>query len=199
METDRSGANYLVVRSAMKIIGDPDVSNSEIIILGGFMIMPKIPGNVHLQNMTLRHLSENGAGVNGNSPFTMKDVIAEQCGGFGVSTDGTGVVGTCTNIEVRQCGWSGVYASDGASITLIGAKTTVNDNCTNGHSDVYGLEVNGPLSTIQLVPPLTKETVSINNGGGGNYGADDGADINQIKTIGGEATRSRTNNRCICV
>jgi hypothetical protein len=29
---------------------------------------------------------------------------------------------------------------------------------------------------------LTKETVSINNGGGGNYGAVDGADINQIKT-----------------
>jgi hypothetical protein len=42
-----------------------------------------------------------------------------------------------------------------------------------------------PLSTIQLVCPLTKETVSIGNGGGGNWGAPEGGngDIAQIKTI----------------
>jgi hypothetical protein len=39
-------------------------------------------------------------------------------------------------------------------------------------------------STIQLVSPLTKELVAIDNGGGGNWGARiGGADINQIKTI----------------
>ena len=147
------------------------------------MIMPKIPGNVHLQNMTVRHLSKDGSGVGGFSSFTMEDVIAEQCGAIGVSAGGTGVVGRCTNIEVRKCGMSGVYATEGASITLIGAKTMVHDNCTSGNSDTHGLEVGGPSSIIQLVSPLTKKTVSINNGGGGNYGAERGGNINQIKTI----------------
>ena len=48
----------------------------------------------------------------------------------------------------------------------------------------YGLQVYGSSSsTIQLVSPLTKEQVSIDNGGGGNWGAGGGGDINQIKTI----------------
>jgi hypothetical protein len=190
VETDADGKSSLHIPFSMNIIGDPGVLNNEIIILGGFLIMPKIQGNVHLQNMTVRHLSEDHSGVAGLSSFTMKDVIVEQCGGLGVYADGTGVVGSCINIEVRHCGWSGVSASKGATITLIGAKTTVCDNCTNGYDndyglevDDYGLEVDGSSSTIQLVSPLTKETVSINNGGGGNYGASNGADINQIKTI----------------
>ena len=44
------------------------------------------------------------------------------------------------------------------------------------------MTVFNPSSTIQLVSPLTKEQVAIDNGGGGNWGAR-GADINQIKTI----------------
>ena len=80
--------------------------------------------------------------------------------------------------------WGGVVASEGASITLIGTKTTVHHNCTDGESDEYGLQVYGSSSsTIQLVFPLTKEQVSLDNGGGGNWGAGFLCDINQIKTI----------------
>ena len=113
----------------------------------------------------------------------MEDVLVEQCGGHGVVAYGTGGVGRCTNVEVRQCGYSGVSAEDGASIALVGAKTTVHHNCTKGDSYEYGLQVNGDSSTIQLVSPLTKEQVSFDNGGGGNWGASPSADINQIKTI----------------
>jgi hypothetical protein len=46
------------------------------------------------------------------------------------------------------------------------------------------LKVSGSsLSTIQLVSPLTKEQVSIDNGGGGNWGGGKYGNINQIKTI----------------
>jgi len=77
-----------------------------------------------------------------------------------------------------------VYASGGGSITLIGAKMTVHHNCTHRRSWCYGLYVWGSSSTIQLVSPLTKEQVAIDNGGGGNWGtAGDLGDINQIKTI----------------
>jgi hypothetical protein len=40
----------------------------------------------------------------------------------------------------------------------------------------------GSTSTIQLVSPLTKEQVAIDNSGGGNWGAW-GGNVNQIKTI----------------
>jgi hypothetical protein len=172
---------YLKVASAMNIVGDPKVAKEEIVVVGGIQFKKGIQGNCHLQHLTLRQAK--GDGVWGLSSFTMDDVLVEQCGQYGVFAWGTGVVGRCTNVEVRQCGWSGVIASHGASITLIGAKTTVHHNCTRGQGTEYGLQVYGSSSTLQLVSPLTKEQVSLDNAGGGNWGAGWRGDINQIKTI----------------
>ena len=179
-------SRYLEISSAMNIVGDPGVPKSEIVVVGGIKFEKGIPRNCHLQHLTLRQA--RGDGVWGLSSFTMEDVVVEQCGDGGVTADGTGGIGRCTNVEVRQCGLSGVEAADGASVTLIGAKTTVHHTCTKGYSSVYGLRVSGPSATIHLIAPLTKETVSTDNGGGGNWGArnwwaEEDTDINQIKTI----------------
>jgi hypothetical protein len=184
---DQSGTdrNHLNINSAMRIVGRPDVPKEKIVVVGGIEFKKEIQGNCHLQHLTLRQA--RGSGVRGESSFTMEDVLVEQCGLSGVVAAGTGNVGRCTNLEVRRCGWSGVWASNGTSITLIGAKTTVHHNSTTGYSCHYGLTVYGSSSTIQLVSPLTKEQVSIDNGGGGNWGAGGGGDINQIKTIGAPA------------
>jgi hypothetical protein len=177
-----NNVNTLVIRSAMFIVGDSGVPKEEIVVVGGIWFKKGIEGNCHLEHLTLRYAK--GIGVNGESSFTMEDVLVEQCEGVGVVAIGPGVIGRCTNVEVRQCGWSGVFANDGGSITLIGAKTTVHHNCTNGESDTYGLEVSfSASSTIQLVFPLTKEAVAVDNGGGGNWGVGLMGDINQIKTI----------------
>jgi hypothetical protein len=194
--------NYLEIPSAMHIVGDSGLPKEEIVVVGGITFNNGIQGNCHLQHLTLRQAMEFG--VLGYSSFTMDDVLVEQCGWSGVCANRTGVVGRCTNVEVRQCGDSGVVASLGASITLIGAKTMVHHNCTRGENTHYGLQVSGSsASTIQLVSPLTKEQVALENCGGGNWGATFGGDIHQIKTIGGkaapEAARSHTTNRCICV
>ncbi len=178
--------DYLRIASAMNIVGDPGVPKNEIVVEGGIYFKEGIPGNCHLQHLTLRQAEE--CGVYAFSCFTMKDVLVEQCGYHGVWASGTGVVGRCTNMEVRECGWSGVVASNGGSITLIGAKTKVHHNCTKGDSDfmglkVFGLKVFGASSTIQLVSPLTKEQVALDNSGGGNWGANWSANINQIKTM----------------
>ena len=180
--------NYLEVSSAMNIVGDPGVPKSEIVVLGGIQFKHGIQRNCHLQQLTLRQAKHSG--VVGRSSFTMKDVLVDQCGWHGVIALGTAGVGRCTNVEVRFCGASGVYASNGASITLIGAKTTVHNNCTKGEPGSYGLAVYTTSDTIQLVSPLTKETVSTANGGGGNWGAGDGGrgiegagSSQQIKTI----------------
>jgi S-phase kinase-associated protein 1 len=169
----------LRISSAMHIVGDPGVARKDIVIMGGIRFEKGIPGICHLQHLTLRQAWN---GVEGRSSFTMEDVLVEQCADIGVTASGIGVVGRCTNVEVRQCGGSGVVAFLDASITLIGAKTTVHHNCTRGDSYDYGLQVSGSSATIQLVSPLTKEQVSLDNGGGGNWGAWR-AEINQIKTI----------------
>jgi hypothetical protein len=162
-------SNTLEISSAMNIVGDPGVLKSEIVVVGGILFKKGIQLNCHLQHMMIRH--PNGSGVWGVSSFTMEDVIVEQCKSWGVGASGRFVVGRCTNVEVRQCGHSGIFTKDNASITLIGAKTTVHHNCTEGHSYEYGLRVCGCfVSTIQLVAPLTKEQVAIDNGGGGNWG-----------------------------
>ena len=175
--------NILIISSAMNIVGDPGVPRKDIVIMGGIKFRMVIQGNCHLQHLTLR---QGWNGVFGRSSFTMEDVQVEQCGDIGVRAGGEGVVGRCTNVEVRQCGGSGVCPDYGASITLIGAKTMVYHNCRKGKSYHYGLAVYNSSfwgTTIQLVSPLTKEQVSFANGGGGNWGAENGADINQIKTI----------------
>ena len=182
--------DFLLIASAMNIVGDPGVPQEEIVVVGGIYFKKGIQGNCHLQHLTLRRAVQHG--VTGRSSFTMDDVLVELCDESGVCAVGTGVVGRCTNVEVRQCRESGVFASHGGSIIFQGVKTKVHDNCTKESDEYddtidmdleYGLGVWGFSSTIQLVSPLTKEEVSVNNGGGGNWGAEEGADINQIKTI----------------
>jgi len=196
--------NCLEISSAMNIVGDPGVAKEKIVVLGGIKFKGGIQGNCHLQHLTVRQAKGNG--VHGCSSFTMEEVLVEQCGGHGVHAYGKGGVGRCTNVEVRRCGWSGVLANNGASITLIGAKTTVHHNCTNGDSSTYGLEVSfSASSTIQLVSPLTKEHVALDNGGGGNWGAAGGGRVRKIKTIdacasvvgGGDGAPS-SKGCCIC-
>jgi hypothetical protein len=167
-DEDGDESNTLNIPSAMNIVGDSRVAKEKIVVVGGIEFKKRIQGNCHLQHLTLRQAEVDG--VNGESSFTMEDVVVEQCNGYGVVASGTGVVARCTDVEVRECGWSGVNADEGASIILIGAKTKVHDNCTQGHSDDYGLTVSGPSSNIQLVHPLTKNIVSTDNAGGANWG-----------------------------
>ena len=180
VEEDEYGENYLSIDFPITIVGNGD--KNEVVVVGGFHIKEGVQGNVHVQNMTIRHLEGNG--VYGWSPFTLEDVIVEQCGLYGVGASGTACVARCTNVEVRQCKWGGVVAEDGGSIILMGAKTTVHHNNTDGNSNFFGLKVRDANSKIQLVHPLTKESVATDNQGGGNWGATDlEADINQIQTI----------------
>ena len=108
------------------ILGKGD--KTKVHVTGGFKIEEGVQGNVHIQNMTIRQ--SKACGVAGKSPFTLEDVIVEQCGQFGVYAYGTACVARCTNVEVRQCKMSGVSAGEGGSITLMGPKTTVHHNNT---------------------------------------------------------------------
>ena len=82
----------------MNIVGDPRVPKSEIVVMGCIWFNKGIQGNCHLQHLTLRQAKD--CGVRGWSSFTMEDVLVEQCR-YGVLANGTGVVGKCTDVEVR--------------------------------------------------------------------------------------------------
>jgi hypothetical protein len=181
VEENEGGENCLTIDFPITIVGNGD--KTEVVVVGGFQITCKedVQGNVHIQNMTIRHLK--GSGVFGKSPFALEDAIVEQCGCSGVYAQGTACVARCTNVEVRQCKYSGVAAFDGGLITLMGTKTAVHRNNTSGGYDEFGLRVFNAGSKIQLVHPLTKESVATKNQGGGNWGAGGGADINDIQTI----------------
>ena len=178
---------YLKISSAMNLVGAPGVPKEEIVINDSIAIQKNIQGNVHVQHLKVR--GGDGYGVCGWSSFTMDDVLVDDCT-TGVAAVGTAVVGRCTNVEVQRCSRSGVYAEDGGCITLIGPKTTVHNNCRleergdgrPGKRGYHGLALRGASSSIQLVAPLTKETVSINNRIS-NWGVNGDANVNQIKTI----------------
>jgi len=56
-------------------------------------------------------------------------------------------------------------------IELEGNQTKVDGNVTGGNPYCYGLKtVTSTSSIIHLLFPLTQESVSTNNHGGGNYG-----------------------------
>ena len=74
------------------------------------------------------------------------------------------------NCVITQCEQSGIYCDPNAVIELEGDQTKVDGNNIGGYSDWYGLQTYDTSSIIHLLFPLTKQSVSTNNHGGGNYG-----------------------------
>ena len=100
-----------------------------------------------------------------------------QCGGYGVYAMNT--KGRLINCVIKQCGKSGISCTANALIELEGDQTKVDGNGTRGDSIHYGLTIYDTSSKIHLLFPLTKESVSTNNGVGGNYRSD----VGTIQTV----------------
>ena len=90
------------------------------------------------------------------------------------------------NCNVSHSKYSGLFVRDGL-MTIDGNGTTIHHNCTDGDSGHYGLHTYTSSSSIHLASSLTIETISKNNGGGGNYGGD-----GTIAIVDNEGTRIET-------
>ena len=110
-----------------------------------------------------------GDGVNGygGAKFEGKELTIDGCGGCGVVAWYT--QGTLTDCIVTNCGRCGIVSSENGVIHLYGERTQVTRNCTNWDSNDYGLNAYYSSSQIILHAPLTKRSVSRNNGRG-NWG-----------------------------
>ena len=77
---------------------------------------------------------------------------------------------SCDDVQVVGCLYSGVLAYSGGTVKLSGETTRIEGNVTGGRSDLHGLTAWDSSSKIQIVTPLTKDTISFSNRGGGNWG-----------------------------
>jgi hypothetical protein len=145
---------------------------------------------VIVQNMTS---SNAGYGLFGNGlSFLCDRMTFTQCINSGVIALNT--KGRLINCVITQCQEGGIKCGENTLIQLEGSQTKVDGNGTyepDGDNYDYGLMTFNSSSRIHLLFPLTKESVSTNNEGGGNYGGngliaivdDDGNTIEIINEV----------------
>ena len=136
-------------------------------------------GTVEIEDLTIKGAKKNGLCVIGKDFYTrglhviMRRCSIEDCQEVGVFANNADI--SCDDLQVVDCGESGVYAYVDATITLSGQGTSIQRNGTKGYysdsSEIYnvGLRAYSDSSEIHLVHPLTKEQISTNNRGG-NWG-----------------------------
>jgi hypothetical protein len=171
---------YLEIKYPMKIIG---AGQEKTIIHGGFMIQgTKEEGKrVDMQGMTIKGSSQSGLFNENGLSFLCKDMTFTECA-FGVTANDT--KGRFINCVITQCRRGGIVCHWNALIELEGDQTKVDGNVTSGSSYCYGLKTFDTSSIIHLLFPLTKEFVSTNNHGGGNYGSYKGGTIETVTSFG---------------
>ena len=140
----------------------------------------KIQGNKSDGTVVIQDLSLQGGKDAGLCAYEGMDLIVRRCKiekfqNYGVVAYNAHI--SCEDVQVVGCVYSGVCAHRGGTVKLSGANTRIEGNVTGGHSRYYGLHTHGSSAKIQIVTPLTKDTISINNGGGGNWG---GSGIEQV-------------------
>ena len=172
----REGEKYVVVEKPLSMYG-AGCGETTLVGVGLKIKGNKSDGIVEIQDLTIKGGEGDGLVAYEGMKVIMKGCTIEECGMCGVYAYEADI--TCDDLQVIGCGESGVSAVDNATITLSGHGTSIQGNGTRGRSDEYGLYAYNSSSSIHLVPPLTKEQISKNNGGGGNWGGRDGT-IEQI-------------------
>jgi hypothetical protein len=159
---------YVVIDFPVTIIGE---SKEGCTIIGGLMMKGKKEDDVNVKHLTISQSKWSGVyGCRGMS-FHLFHLKIEKSERSGVVVSVT-KSNTMSNCQVSHSRWSGVRMMHDGLITMNGSGTSIDNNVTSGYSNCSGLSTCYSSSSIHLVSPLTKESVSINNGGGGNYGGE---------------------------
>ena len=151
---------------ALKVVGQ---NKDDVKIRAGLWIQGKKEEDVFVSDCTVTGAKENGVVGFFGAAMHLKNVCVEKCGGNGVLVNST-TRNTMTDCNVNNNKLSGVYV-DGRMV-IDGSATTIHHNVLGGNSNSYGLSTDSS-SSIHL-KSLTKELISTNNGGGGNYGGKGG-------------------------
>ena len=157
--------NIVNINIPISIVGE---SREHCIVMGGLKMNGKKEDDVNVSNLTLRGSKGNGVFGDNGASFHLDNVSVEN------SSSGVVVCGTkrstMKNCNVSHSKRSGLAVRGGGLMTIDGNGTTIHHNCTDRNSRYYGLRTYGSSSSIHLASSLTIETISKNNGGGGNHG-----------------------------
>jgi len=160
-----AGGKIVRIKYPVSIVGE---SRDGCIVMGCLQMNGEEEDDVNISNLTLR--DSEGFGVDGSykgASIHLDNVSVENSGQSGVRVNGTKRC-TMKNCNVSHSKWSGLVVGGGGLMTISGNATTIHQNGTPGFG--YGLCAFSSSSSIHLASSLTKETISKNNGGGGNYG-----------------------------
>ena len=172
------GRRYVEVKIPLSIYG----AGREKTTLVGFGLEiqgRRSNGIVEIEDLTIKGGKGIGLIADRGMNVRTRGISVSLCQSYGVLAHGVDV--TCNDLQVIGCGLSGVYADRNSSITLSGEGTSIVGNVTKGISRCLGLDAVSGRSKIQLVAPLTKEDISKNNGGGGNWGGK--GTIEQVRSL----------------
>ena len=176
-----NGGSIITINIPMSIIGE---SREHCKIIGGLEIrgtktenLPLVPtpltyldNDVHVSNLTVCKSKYSGIyGFNGMT-IHLENVSIDDCTNFGINlyqTQGN----TMMNCEISNSKRSGIK-THGALLTIRGS-TCIHHNCTN-YVD-YGLNTYDTNSFIHIVAPLSKEIISTDNQGGGDWKCTEGS------------------------
>ena len=167
----------IIVDFSVTIIG---ASRDGCIFKGGFEIKGKEKDNVAITNLTIRESKTFGLFGGGGASVQLNKVTVDLCKEGGIAVSGT-QRNTMTDCKISNSKGSGlsVWSYNGGFMKIDGEATTICNNCTDGTSNTYGLDTGFTDATINRRPgaiaiksPLTKASISINNGGGGNWGGE---------------------------
>ena len=164
---------YVNIDFPITIIGE---SREHCVVMGGICIGGKKNDKVHVTNLTVT--GANGNGIQGckGASMHLKNVCVENCFESGIFVYKT-KRNTMTDCDVHHNRKTGVYVGRNGCMTLEGKATAIYCNVTSEKRNHHGLETYNSSSSIHL-KLLTLESISTNNGGGGNYGGN-----GTIKTI----------------
>ena len=165
-----NSGKQLVLDKPTKIIGQGR-GMTTLVGVGLKIEGSKSEGIVEIEDLTIKGGGANGLFASEGLKVIMRGCTVEdfQCQNQCQGVIAWGADISCDNLQVVGCGGSGVLAYN-TTITLSGQGTSIQGNVTKGSSNYFGLFATTTSSSIQLVHPLTKEQISTNNGGGGNWG-----------------------------
>ena len=158
---------YIVINIPISIIGE---SRERCIVMGGLEMNGEEEDDVNVSNLTLRDSKGYGVCGDDGASIHLDNVSVENSGWSGVSTVFGTKRNTMQNCNVSHSKESGLVVVGDGLMTIDGKDTTIHHNCTNGSCGSYGLNTWDSSSSIHFASSLTIETISKNNGGGGNYG-----------------------------
>ena len=155
--------NYIRVKKPLSMYG-AGCGKTTLVGVGIYIQGKKSDGIVEIGELKIKGGERNGLWAYKGMNVIMRGVTVSVCQGNGVLADGADV--TCDDLQVVGCGGSGACAYF-ATLTLSGKGTRIQENATNGSSQ-YGLKTY--YSSDKIFASLTKEQLSTNNYGGGNWG-----------------------------